>query len=107
MMQQDKPDEFVLATGENHTVREFVEKVALHNDFNIVWNGKGIDEKGIDKNSNKVIVSINSKYYRPADVNTLIGDSKKARDTFGWVPTVNFTNLVTMMAEADLKCASN
>ena len=103
MMQEKTPDDYVLASGVNYSIREFVEKAGTHYGFNIVWEGAGIEEKGIDKVSNKVIVSINQKFYRPADVHNLLGDSTKAREKLGWKPTISFDELVAMMAEADMK----
>ncbi len=103
MLQHPKPDDYVLATGETHTVREFVEASARLLDFDLVWQGNGVDEQGIDRTTGKVIVKIDPKYYRPAEVDVLIGDYRKARETLGWQPTVRFQELVKIMVEADLE----
>lgn len=103
MLQQKKPNDYVIATGETHTVREFVEKAANYIGVNLIWKGKGLKEKGIDKNTGKVIVEIDPKYFRPAEVDVLLGDSKKARRELGWKPKVKFNELVRIMMEADLK----
>ncbi len=102
MLQQDTPDDYVIATGESHTVREFVEEVAKYLGMKIAWEGSGLDEVGKDENG-KVIIRINEKYYRPNEVNNLLGDSKKAREKLGWKPKVSFKDLVQMMVESDLK----
>ena len=103
MLQQDKPDDFVIATGENHTVREFVEKTAKYFDFDLEWQGTGVKEKGIDKKSGKIIVEISESYFRPAEVDELIGDYSKAKELLNWEPKVKFDELVNIMSEADFK----
>jgi len=103
MLQQDAPDDYLVATGETHTVRSFVEEVGRHLDMQIEWEGKGIEEKGIDRKSGKVVIAIDPVYFRPAEVDLLIGDSSKARKALGWKPKVTFTGLAAMMAEADYK----
>lgn len=102
MLQQDEPDDYILATGETHTVREFLEKAAKLLDFDIIWEGKGINEKGIDKKTGKTIVEIDEKYFRPAEVELLIGDATKAKEKLGWEPKVKFDELVKIMVEEDL-----
>jgi GDPmannose 4,6-dehydratase len=101
MLQHHTPDDYVLATGETHTVREFVEKTAAHLGFNLVWKGKGIKEVGIDKNTGKEIIAINPVHFRPAEVDVLLGDYTKAKEAFGWEPTITFEELVRVMTEAD------
>lgn len=104
MLQQDKPDDFVIATGEQHSVREFVELAFKHNGISMKWQGSGIDEIGIDTKTNKVIVSINPKFFRPTEVTSLCGDSTKAKTILGWNPLkTNFNELVSIMAESDKK----
>lgn len=103
MLQQDKPDDFVIATGEAHSVREFVEEVARLVGYELEWQGKGLDEKGIDKKTGKVLVAIDQYYYRPTEVDLLIGDASKARDILGWQPKVKFVDLVKMMVEAEFE----
>lgn len=103
MLQQEKPDDYVLATGETHTVREFIEITAKLLGFDLEWQGEGVKEKGIDKISNKVIIEIDPKYFRPAEVDLLIGDAGKAKEKIGWTPKTDFQDLVKIMVEADYK----
>ena len=103
MLQQDKPDDYVLATGETHSVREFVEKTAETLDFDLVWKGKGVNEKGIDKKSGKTIVEVSEAYFRPAEVELLLGDSSKAKRKLKWKPRTKFEELAKIMAEADFE----
>ncbi|KKR21161.1 MAG: GDP-mannose 4,6-dehydratase [Parcubacteria group bacterium GW2011_GWE2_39_37] len=103
MMQQEISDDYILATNETHTVREFVEKTAKHLDFDLVWQGEGVDEKGIDRQTGKTIIEIDPKYFRPAEVDILLGDYSKAKEKLGWEPKVKFEELVKIMAEADLE----
>ena len=97
MLQQEKPDDYVISTGEQYSVREFVEKAATYIGFDIQWEGKGVNEKGIDKNTGKTIIRVNSKYFRPTEVDTLLGDSTKARKILGWTPTISFEDLIKDM----------
>ena len=101
MLQQETPQDFVIATGHQYSVREFVEKVALKLEMPITWQGEGLDEKGIF--NGKTIVQINAKYYRPAEVETLLGDATKAKTELGWEPKISFDQLVDEMVEADMK----
>jgi len=94
MMQQKKPDDYILATNETHSVREFVEETAKYLDIDLVWEGKGLKEKGIDKKTNKAIIEIDPKYFRPAEVDVLQGDYSKARKKLGWEPKIKFKQLV-------------
>ncbi|MDH4127438.1 MAG: GDP-mannose 4,6-dehydratase [Spirochaetota bacterium] len=103
ILQHDKPDDFVLATGETHSVREFVEESCKHLDFDLVWEGKGIEEKGIDRNTGNTIVKIDKHYFRPAEVDLLIGDYSKAKMILKWEPKVKFKELVKLMVEADIR----
>lgn len=103
ILQQEKPEDFVISTGETHTVREFCELAFKEAGYEIEWQGTGIDEKGIDKATGKVVVEIDPKYFRPAEVDLLIGDSSKAQKVLGWKPTVAFTELVKMMMKYDLE----
>ncbi|MBI2100053.1 MAG: GDP-mannose 4,6-dehydratase [Candidatus Vogelbacteria bacterium] len=102
ILQHTKPDDYILATGENHSVREFAEEAARHFDFELVWKGKGLTEKGLDKKSGKTLIEIDPRYYRPAEVDLLLGDATKARKVLGWKPKVTFKKLVELMAKADL-----
>ena len=103
MLQQEKPDDYILATGETHTVREFVEEAAKLLGMDLIWQRTGLDEKGIDKKTNKTIVEIDSKYFRPAEVDSLVGDSSKAKKELNWEPKMKFKELVKLMVEADYK----
>lgn len=101
MLQQDKPDDYVIATGETHTVRDFVEAAAKALDMKLVWEGQGLNEVAKDENG-KIVLRINEKYYRPAEVDYLLGDSTKAQKILGWKPGITFDGLVKMMTDADL-----
>ncbi|MEK7453017.1 MAG: GDP-mannose 4,6-dehydratase [Patescibacteria group bacterium] len=101
MLQQEKPDDYILATNETHTVREFIEKSSNLLDFNLIWKGKGVNEKGINKKTGKIIIEIDQKYFRPAEVDILLGDYSKAKEKLGWEPKVKFEELVKIMTEAD------
>lgn len=103
ILQHKEPDDFVIATGQTHTVREFVQEVAGHLGFDLVWKGKGLNERGIDRKSGKVIIEINPKYLRPKEVDILIGDASKARKVLGWKPKTNFAQIAKIMALADLE----
>jgi len=103
MMQSDEPDTYVIASGENHSVREFVELAFKVIDVEIVWEGKGVKERGMDKRSNKVLVEVSSEFFRPAEVNTLLGDYSKAYAKLGWQPKTSFEELVKIMVEKDLE----
>ncbi|WP_312283560.1 GDP-mannose 4,6-dehydratase [Candidatus Igneacidithiobacillus taiwanensis] len=106
MLQQDQPDDYVIATGRTWTAREFVERAAGYEGFDIAWEGKGAQERGIDRQSGKTIVRVNPAFYRPAEVDVLIGDASKARARLGWSSEVDFDSLVRMMTEADLARAA-
>jgi GDPmannose 4,6-dehydratase len=103
MLQQDTADDYVIATGVTHTVREFVELAAKALDYDIQWEGKGVEEVGIDKKTGKILVGINSNYFRPTEVDLLIGNSDKARKKLNWKPQCAFEQLVEMMVQADLE----
>ena len=103
MMQQSSPDDYVLATNETHTIKEFVNLAADKGGIDIEWIGSGINEKAVTKVGREVIVEIDSKYYRPAEVDTLLGDYSKAKELLGWSPLVTFENLVEIMINHDLK----
>ena len=97
MLQQDDPDDFVIATGKQYSVREFVEKVAPYFGITIEWVGEGDDEIGMDKHTKKTIITVNPKYYRPAEVETLLGDATKAKEKLGWEPEISFDELIEDM----------
>lgn len=101
MLQQDKPEDYVIATGETHTVRELVEHSARALGWNIKWRGSGIEEEGYDEKSGQTLIRIDEKYFRPAEVDLLLGDSTKAKKVLGWKPNVTFKELVEIMVKAD------
>jgi GDPmannose 4,6-dehydratase len=103
MLQQPEPDDYVAATNETHTVREFAERAGAVAGYDLVWEGEGMEEKGRDRKSGKVIVRVDPKFYRPAEVDLLLGDATKARTKLGWQPKVKFGELVELMMKADLE----
>lgn len=107
MLQQSEPDDYVVATNETHSVREFVEEASSLVGYDIEWKGSGIDEVGIDSKTGETIVRIDPNYFRPAEVDLLIGDSTKAKTVLGWEPTVTFKELVKLMIDSDLKQESH
>lgn len=107
MLQQEKPDDYVLATNETHTVREFVELAFAEVGVEIEWKGEGVDEKGYDKNTGKLLVDVNPRYFRPAEVELLWGDATKAETKLGWKRKVDFKELVSMMVREDMKKYAN
>lgn len=105
ILQQKEPNDFVIATGETHTVREFVEEVAKNLNMEIQWVGKGLKEKGIDKKTKKVLIEIDPNYFRPNEVDLLLGDSTKAQQILKWKPKRTFKKLAAEMTESDLEYA--
>ena len=106
ILQQDEPDDFVIATGEQHTVRDFTEKAFKANGMEIEWKGSGLDEKGYDKATGKLLVSVNPEWFRPTDVVNLWGDPTKARTVLGWNPQkTSYEELVSLMAVHDREVA--
>lgn len=105
MLQRDQPEDFVIATGEQHTVREFVELAGKEVGFDIRWQGEGVDERGYDVNTGRCLVEIDPRYLRAAEVPTLLGDSSKARQSLGWSPKTSFATLVSEMMREDLAAA--
>jgi GDPmannose 4,6-dehydratase len=102
ILQQDEPDDYVLATGEAHSVRQFVEKAFAHVGRTIIWKGAGVKEKGVDQKSGKVLVEVDPRYFRPTEVDHLIGDPLKAHNRLGWRHRVTFDELVREMVDGDL-----
>lgn len=102
MLQADTPDDYVLATGETHTVREFCECAFSRAGISLAFRGNGVDEVGVDTATGKEIIAVDPRYFRPTEVDLLIGDASKARTQLGWTPQVGFTDLVNMMMDADL-----
>ncbi|WP_406237175.1 GDP-mannose 4,6-dehydratase [Acetobacter orientalis] len=105
MLQQDTPEDFVIATGEQHSVREFVELAAKFIDISIRWEGEGVEEKGYDVATGQCIVAVDPRYFRPSEVESLLGDPSKAKEKLGWVPQISFPELVQEMIVEDLKSA--
>lgn len=105
MLQQQQPNDYVIATGYQHSVREFIEIAAKQLDMTLRWEGTGIDEKGYDVQTNRCIVAIDPTYFRPTEVETLLGDATKAQQQLGWQPHITFTELVKEMVETDMKLA--
>jgi GDPmannose 4,6-dehydratase len=105
MLQQDQPDDFVIATGVQHSVREFVERAADHLEIDLRWENSGLNEKAYDAETGQCVVAVDPRYFRAAEVETLLGDPSKAARTLGWTPRVTFDELVCEMAEADLQLA--
>ena len=103
ILQQNTPEDYVLSTNEYHSVREFIEKSFLLKGFQIQWKGKGINEIGYDKKTGRELIFVSEKYFRPAEVEELLGDSTKARKELGWKPTYSFNELVKEMVEEDCK----
>ncbi len=103
MLQQEEPDDFVLATGETHTVREFCELTFKHLGYDLTWKGEGVDEIGYDKISGKTLIKIDPRYFRPAEVDLLWGDPTKAETQLGWKRKLDFEGLVKLMVESDLE----
>ncbi|MBR6199723.1 MAG: GDP-mannose 4,6-dehydratase [Spirochaetales bacterium] len=107
ILQYKQPDDFVLATGETHSVREFVELAFKHLDIEIEWKGEGVDEKGYDKKTGKVLVEVDPRYFRPTEVDLLLGDPSKAKRELGWTPSTKFADLVKMMVLSDFEMIKN
>jgi len=103
MLQQDEPDDYVLATGEMHGVREVVELAFARVNRRVEWRGHGPDEKGVDYNSGEILVAVDPRYYRPTEIDCLLGDARKARERLGWAPRTSFTEMITEMIDADLE----
>jgi GDPmannose 4,6-dehydratase len=103
MLQKEQPDDYILATNETHTVREFTELAFQHVGINIEWQGKGVNEQGINKKTGETLVVVDPKYFRPTEVELLIGDYSKAKKELGWEPRVKFKELVKIMVESDLE----
>jgi GDPmannose 4,6-dehydratase len=103
ILQHNEPDDFVIASGENHSVREFVERSFKEVGISIVWQGSGVEEQGLDSETGKVLVSVDRRYFRPTEVDQLLGDGTKAREVLGWTPRCKFSELVRRMVVADLR----
>ena len=106
MLQQDKADDYVLATGEKHSVREFVEQAFAELEINIRWEGRGVDEQGFDTKTEKAVVAVDRRYFRPTEVDLLLGNPKKAKKALGWAPTTPFRDMIKQMVRSDLNSVS-
>jgi len=105
MLQQPEPDDYVMATGVTTTVRDFINMAFKEAGINLTWKGKGVDEKGINQADGRILVEIDPRYFRPAEVDILIGDPSKAKSKLGWEPKVQLPELVKMMTEHDIELA--
>jgi GDPmannose 4,6-dehydratase len=106
MLRQDKPDDYLLATGEPHSIREFAEEAFRAAGMEIVWRGSGVDEKGVNAKTGETLVEVSPEFYRPAEVDMLVGDPSKAMKHLGWQPKVKFHELARMMVENDMNTES-
>jgi GDPmannose 4,6-dehydratase len=105
MLQQEAPEDYVIATGEQHSVREFIERAAGHMEMRVEWRGTGADEHGVDAKTGRAIVKIDPRYFRPTEVDTLLGDPSKARTRLGWKAEISFDRLIQEMVDSDLEIA--
>jgi len=105
MLQQDQPDDYVIASGSTHTVREFCDRAFARLGIELEWQGSGIDEQGVERGTGRVLVGIDPRYLRPTEVDLLLGDASKAREALGWTPTTSFAELVDLMTDHDLELA--
>ena len=106
MLQQEQPEDFVVATGIQYTVKEFIEFAARTIDIEITWKGDGVDEKGYDQNGN-CIVEVDPRYFRPTEVESLLGDPTKAKEKLGWAPKTSLQEMIEEMMQADMKMVKN
>merc|ERR1712139_510625 len=103
MLQQDKPEDFVIATSKQYSVRQLITLCFEMVGVGVEWRGQGLSEEGIDKKTNKVLVQVSEKYFRPTEVDTLLGDPSKAKKALGWVPEISFKGLIFDMMDCDMK----
>jgi GDPmannose 4,6-dehydratase len=103
MLQQEKPDDYVIATGEAHSVREFVEKAFAQVQINVRWEGRGLEEVGVDADTGRILVRVDPRYHRPTEVDTLLGDAAKARRKLNWQPQISFDEMIAAMVAADFR----
>lgn len=107
ILQQDQPDDYVIATGRQYSVRQFVELAAKRLDIRLRWEGEGVDEKGYNKATGRCVIAVDPRYFRPTEVDTLLGDATKAREQLGWTPRISFEDLTREMVEEDLQIAQH
>jgi GDPmannose 4,6-dehydratase len=107
MLQQDTPDDYVIATGETHTVREFCDRAFARAGIHLEWEGSGVSERGVERGTGRVLVEIDPRYLRPTEVELLLGDASKAREKLGWTATTTFAELVDIMVDHDLELAAD
>lgn len=107
MLQQEVPDDYIIATGESHSVREFIELAFKEVDIEIEWQGEGINEMGLDKKTKKILVTINPKYFRPSDINSVCGNPTKAKEKLGWQAKTLFKDLVKIIVNYELENLQN
>jgi GDPmannose 4,6-dehydratase len=107
MLQQDRPEDYVIATGEQHSVRAFVERAAHELGMRLEWRGSKLDEHAVDAGTGRTVLRIDPRYFRPAEVDTLLGDASKARRQLGWTPEIGFAALVREMVESDWRLAQH
>jgi len=105
MLQQKQAEDFVIASGIQHSVRDFVTRAAAHLDMQLEWKDEGLDEKGIEARTGKVLVRVDPRYFRPTEVESLLGDATRARTKLGWEPQISFDTLVKDMVDSDLEIA--
>jgi len=103
MLQQDVPEDYVIATGIQYSIKELIEIAARQLNISVRWEGEGADQKGIEEKTGQVIVAVDPEYYRPTEVNELLGDASKARDKLGWEPEITFEEMIAEMIEADME----
>jgi GDPmannose 4,6-dehydratase len=105
MLQQEQAEDFVIATGKQHSVREFAERTAEALGMHLEWQGAGVEERAVDTKSGRTVIRVDPRYFRPTEVETLLGDASKAREKLGWVPEIDFQSLVSEMVAEDLELA--
>jgi GDPmannose 4,6-dehydratase len=103
MLQQDEPDDYIIATGKIHSIRDFVQVAAQHLGFEIEWDGEGVDEKGVDKNTGATLIEVSEEFFRPTEVDDVVGDASKANQNLGWQSKVSFSEMIKKMIDADIK----
>jgi GDPmannose 4,6-dehydratase len=106
MLQQPEPQDFVIGTGQTHSIRDFIKTVLKCADHDIRWEGQGVDEVGLESKTGEMVIKINPEFYRPAEVDVLIADATKAREVLGWTPKISFEELVKRMIDNDINAGT-